>query len=160
MTTKAMDWLTAVVALGAILLLGSALIERLSGRTHPFSSGRPVAVDNWGELTSGGHRLGPADARVTIVEFGDYECPACRSAYPEIERALEKYGQDVTLVYRHWPLEYHSLALPAAVAAECAAEQGVFWEYHDRLYSSRGWLASAMGVTFSDLAEDVGVADL
>jgi protein-disulfide isomerase len=81
------------------------------------------------------HVLGPADARVTLVEYGDFECPFCGAAYPELKRVLRKLGPKVRFVFRHFPLaEEHPHAPLAAEAAEAAAAQGKFWQMHDLLY--------------------------
>jgi predicted DsbA family dithiol-disulfide isomerase len=81
-----------------------------------------------------GHARGPEDARVTIVEFSDYQCPFCARAEPTIQKLLERYPDDIRLVYRHLPLDFHSNALGASQAAVCADAQGRFWEYHALLF--------------------------
>ncbi len=92
------------------------------------------------------HAKGPADAPITIVEFSDFQCPACRMASPDL-RHLIRSRSDVRLVFRHFPLDAacndaltHSLhpdACLAAVASECAGAQGRFWEYHDLLFANQ-----------------------
>lgn len=80
------------------------------------------------------HLRGPADAPVTLVEYGDFECPYCGKAEPVVRRVLAEFGDDVTYVWRHLPLpDVHPNALLAAEAGEAAAEQGAFWEMHARL---------------------------
>ncbi len=82
------------------------------------------------------HAEGPADARVTLVEYGDYECPACGEAHPAIKAAQRAFGPNLRYVFRHFPLRSsHPHALEAAKAAEAAAAQGRFWEMHDRLFT-------------------------
>lgn len=81
--------------------------------------------------------LGPADARVTIVEFGEYQCPYCGKAYETVKQVLKDYPDDVRLVYRDFPLDFHQRAVPAAVAANCAGDQGKYWEYHDLLMADQ-----------------------
>lgn len=81
------------------------------------------------------HVLGPTDARVTLVEYGDYECPHCGALHPVIEAARKAFGGNLRFAFRHFPLRSsHPHALAAAKAAEAAGEQGRFWEMHDRLY--------------------------
>lgn len=76
---------------------------------------------------------GSAQAPVTIIEFSDYECPFCKRVEPTIVQVLKTYGPDkVRFAYRNFPLPGHANALPAAEAAACAAEQGKFWEYHEK----------------------------
>ncbi len=81
--------------------------------------------------------LGPATARVTIVEFGEYQCPYCGKAYETVKQVLADYPNDVRLVYRDFPLDFHQRAVPAAVAANCAGDQGKYWEFHDLLMGNQ-----------------------
>src|SRR5262249_21161593 len=82
------------------------------------------------------HAIGPADALVTVVNYGDYECPDCRSRHRAVEKMIDELVGSVRFVYRHFPLiNVHPRALPAAEAAEAAAAQDKFWEMHRRLYT-------------------------
>jgi len=81
------------------------------------------------------HALGDADAPVTLVEYGDYECPHCGAAHPIVKRALRKLGAEVRFVFRNFPLgQIHPHAVEAAEAAEAAGLQGEFWRMHDHLF--------------------------
>lgn len=80
------------------------------------------------------HVLGNKNAKVTLVEYADFECPYCQAFNPTVKQILQKYGKDVRLVYRHFPLSFHAQALPAAIASECASDQGKFWEMHDMMF--------------------------
>ena len=82
------------------------------------------------------HILGNKNAKVTIVEYSDFECPFCQRFYQTIKQVMDKYGKDVRFVYRHFPLSFHPQAMPAAIASECASEQGKFWEMYDKLFGS------------------------
>jgi protein-disulfide isomerase len=84
-----------------------------------------------------GPSKGPADAKVTIVIFSDFECPFCARALPAIAQVEKTYGKDVRFVFRHYPLPFHEAAGPAAEASSCAAEQGKFWELHDHIFETR-----------------------
>jgi protein-disulfide isomerase len=84
---------------------------------------------------------GVADAKVTVVEFADYQCPYCRRAHPGVERLLADYGDKIRYVFLDFPLDFHPRATPAAVAAHCAAEQGKYWEYHNNLMEMTGDLS-------------------
>jgi protein-disulfide isomerase len=79
---------------------------------------------------------GPKDAPVEIVEFSDFQCPFCQRANPTVEQILKTYGDKIRFVYRHYPLGNHPDARPAAEAADCAHQQGRFWEFHDALFAS------------------------
>lgn len=82
------------------------------------------------------HSIGPADALVTVVNYGDYECPDCRRRHREVEKMFDQLVGSVRFVYRHFPLiNVHPRALAAAEAAEAAAAQGKFWEMHRELYT-------------------------
>jgi protein-disulfide isomerase len=84
------------------------------------------------------HKQGPTDAPVTLVEYGDYECPYCGEAYPVVKALQERLGDQVSFVFRNFPLsEAHPHAEEAAEAAEAAASQGKFWEMHDLLYENQ-----------------------
>jgi len=88
------------------------------------------------------HIRGPADAIVTLVEYGDFECPYCGRAEPTIRQLLTEFGQDVRYVWRHLPLnDVHSHAQLAAEASEAAAAQDRFWEYYDALFEDQSHLA-------------------
>ena len=90
------------------------------------------------------HVVGAEDARVTLVEYGDFECPYCGALHPVIQAARKSFGGNLRFAFRHFPLRAsHPHALAAAKAAEAAAEQGRFWEMHDRLYQRQTELADA-----------------
>jgi protein-disulfide isomerase len=78
--------------------------------------------------------MGPASARVTVVEFSDFECPFCRKAAPMISRLRERFSTEVRFVWRNYPLSIHQHARLAAEAAQCAHDQGRFWAFHDELF--------------------------
>ena len=81
------------------------------------------------------HAEGPDSASVTLVEYGDYECPHCGRAYPIVKSIQERFGARLRFVFRNFPLsQVHRHAQHAAEAAEAAAAQGYFWEMHDRLF--------------------------
>jgi protein-disulfide isomerase len=84
------------------------------------------------------HILGPPHAAVSVVEYGDFECPNCKQAAPAVKLLLTRFAGHVRFVYRHFPLEgVHPHALHAALAAEAAAAQGKFWEMHDLLFENQ-----------------------
>lgn len=87
------------------------------------------------------HAIGPSDAMVTVVNYGDYECPDCHRRHREIQKMIDALIDRARFVYRHFPLvNIHPRALRAAEAAEAAAAQGKFWEMHRLLYLSPGKL--------------------
>lgn len=88
--------------------------------------------------------LGPTDAPLIIVEFGDYQCPSCSSAHPAIKALLAEHPNQIRFVFRHFPLMQHPYAVVAAQAAEAAGAQGKYWEMHNWLYEHQNeWSASS-----------------
>ena len=86
------------------------------------------------EVTADDHVLGPAAAPVTVLEYGDYECPFCRGAYRDVHRMLDLYPGSIRFVFRNFPIQQlHPHAEQAAEAAEAAAAQGKFWEMYELL---------------------------
>ncbi len=103
------------------------------------------------------HIQGPTDAAVTLVEYGDYECPHCGRAYPIVKAILRQMGPRLRFVYRNFPLrESHPHAEQAAEAAEAAGAQGKFWEMHDRLFERQFALEGEHLIEYAgDLGLDV-----
>ena len=93
--------------------------------------------------TDGRPSKGPEKAPITLIEFSDFQCPYCLSAFPTVQNVLSTYGDRIHFVYRHYPLANHPRARPAAEAAACANEQGKFWVFHDRLFSNQQLLEDA-----------------
>lgn len=90
------------------------------------------------------HAQGPPTARVTLVEYGDFECPTCAAAFEVVEAARRAFGPNLRYVFRHFPLRStHPHALAAAKAAEAAAAQGKFWPMHARLFAHQTQLTDA-----------------
>lgn len=101
------------------------------------------------------HVVGPADAPVTLVEYGDYQCPHCQAAWPQVELVLRHFGQDLRYAYRHFPIStVHPLAKPAAETAEFAGAHGLFWEMHSAIYANGHQLS---GGTLFALASRLGL---
>lgn len=87
------------------------------------------------------HIQGSKNASVTLMEYGDYQCPFCGAAYPVVKQLQRRLGEVMRFVFRHFPLtEVHPFAEGAAEAAEAAGEQGKFWEMHDTLYENQNAL--------------------
>jgi protein-disulfide isomerase len=102
-------------------------------------------------VTSEDHAQGPENAEVTLVEYGDYECPYCGHAYPVVQQVQKQFGKRLRFVFRNFPLsEMHPHAEAAAEVAEFAGAQGKFWEMHDKLYENQERLGEAL---YLDLAE-------
>ena len=101
------------------------------------------------------HILGAADAPVILLEYGDFQCPYCGAAHPEVERVRRRMGNRLGFVYRHFPLtSLHSRAQPAAEAAEAAGAQERFWDMHDILFERQDALEDEDLLTY---AEEIGL---
>ncbi|MEP6953600.1 MAG: Na+/H+ antiporter NhaA [Solirubrobacteraceae bacterium] len=147
-------WL--VFRLTAMLPTGTRARALLGGAEAIVDLARPVDPEH-------DHIRGPQDAPVTLVEYGDFECPYCGQAEPAVRELLEDFG-DVRYVWRHLPLnDVHPHAQLAAKAAEAAAEQGKFWEMHDELLHHQDTLeprdlmgyAKALGLDLERFRDDV-----
>lgn len=97
------------------------------------------------------HVKGPRDATVTLVQYGDFDCPSCGDAYAMLNRVQDQLGTQLRIVFRHFPLtEMHPYAEKAAEAAEAAGEQGTFWRMHDLLYENQEDLSHQALVEYAD----------
>jgi protein-disulfide isomerase len=111
------------------------------------------------------HTRGPREAPVTLVAYGDFECPCCGAAHPVLEEVRRRLGDELRFVYRHFPLvNIHPHAQPAAEAAEAAGTQGRFWPMHDRLFEHQDSLedrdlfahAQAIGLDIVRFVGEIG----
>jgi len=134
--------IVAAVAL-ATLVSGAMLYraKRLPALTIPENSMAPGAGG-----AESGHVRGRADAPVTIIEFGDFQCPPCANLSEPINQLERDYGARLRFVFRHFPLPNHQHAREAALASEAASLQGRFWEMHDLLYREQSVWSKAPDV--------------
>jgi len=116
------------------------------------------------QVTADDHVQGPADAPVTVVEYGDYECPYCRGAFRDVQEMLAEYRGEIRFVFRNFPItQVHPHAAQAAEAAEAAAAQGKFWPMYEQLLQPRAGLdtdalmsyAEVIGLDVPRFAEDL-----
>ncbi len=147
---------TGIVTLCALLLVALRLRDEFFPRDN---ASEPLRVKNWQAFSAVGHRQGPANAPVTIVEFSDFQCPYCRKAAAYLSDLQARRPTEVAVVYRHYPI--HDDATAAAVASECAADVGKFSSFRDLLFansdsiSKRSWASYAREVGISDTAQFV-----
>jgi protein-disulfide isomerase len=131
-------------------------------RSNPTSCGRqqeeknkPLAAETQAQLTEGKPpAFGPADAKVSIVEFSDFQCPFCSRAADTVHSIREKYGDKVHFVFRQYPLSFHDKAHLSAEASLAAHAQGKFWELHDKMFANQGKLDRA---SLEQYAQEVGL---
>lgn len=107
-------------------------------------------------VTAADHILGDKDAAVTVVEYGDYECPHCAAAQPHVKLLLENLGSQLRFVFRHFPMtEVHPHAQSAAESAEFAGANGHFWEMHDLIFENQDRLGLPL---LWNLVESLGLS--
>src|SRR6185503_17138199 len=142
--------LAVAVAAGAAVFL-SRQPEEASG-----SNATPLTVD----IKGGGHFRGPETAEVTLVEFGDYQCPSCGAYHPFVKEILNRYPKQVRLEFHHFPLiSIHPNSMAASKAAEAAGLQGHYWEMHDALceYQPSWSTRPDPKPTFASIANSIGI---
>ena len=105
------------------------------------------------------HVKGNPEATVTLVEYSDFQCPACAAFQPVVKEIINTYGDRLRFEYQHYPLPIHKFSQQAAVAAEAAGQQGKFYEMHDKLFENqKEWSNSATPqVFFIKYAQDLGL---
>lgn len=109
-------------------------------------------------VSNNDHVDGPVAAPVTLIEYGDYECPFCGLAHPTVKAVRNHYTNDLRFVFRHFPLtQVHPHAEPAAETAEFAGDRSRFWEMHDALYEAQRWLS--MPLLFN-LTSSLGLSEI
>lgn len=143
---------TLLVIIGAVFFLSSsAPVEEVTEETIAENQDYLISENSQG--------IGSASAKVTLVEFADFQCPACRSAYPAVKQILAEYPEDVYYVFRHYPLPMHRNAKIAAYAAEASGMQGKFFEMHDLLYENQDeWSESSSPMDiFNEYATELGL---
>jgi protein-disulfide isomerase len=121
----------------------------------PSAAGQPTA-GTVSAPTEDDHLRGNPSAKITLIEYSDFECPFCARFHPTAQEAVDSYGDDVNWVYRHFPLSFHLTAEPKAVASECVASlagNDTFWEFADTLFAD----TSIQTAKLADVAESVGV---
>lgn len=144
-------------------LLGSLVL--VVGIAIGFSmiSQSSQAVDQALARGDGRLRKGKEGAPITVVEFSDFQCPACKASTPVVEQVLREFPEDVQVVYRHFPLfSIHPYAQAAAQASEVAAEQGKFWQFHDSVFATQETWAELPSEKeaidqFATLAAELGI---
>lgn len=146
----------AGVLIGTVVILGGIIAFGAKSAPPPTE---PIKVDKGEYIREDSSRIGSADAKVTIVEFGDFQCPACAQAEPILQQVLADYGDKVSLVFRQFPLDIHPNAELAARVSEAAGRQGKFKEMHDMLFANQSRWEGALNPekTFTGYAESLGL---
>lgn len=146
----------------ATLVTSSVVVAVLAykAQTRQLPTGvqqsRWMPVENGDSLRERGNLIGSTSAAITLLEFGDFECPACAAFSSRLKSVMSRRPDDIALLYRHFPLRSHRFAEPAARAGECGAAAGKFAEMHDVLYEKQ----NSFGLTpWTELAHSAGITD-
>jgi protein-disulfide isomerase len=150
--------------LGAIVLIGVAALSYVASKPKPTARDVAETIDTTNAGAAQGHLLGKVDAPVKIIEFADFECPACGDfavvTEPDVRTRIIDPGL-ANLTYYDFPLSMHRNSVPASNAAACADEQGKFWPMHDRLFQAQSeWNGEATDAPkpfFKRYAQESGV---
>ena len=115
----------------------------------------PAKLATFNDL-EGKPSTGPKDAPVTLIEFSDFHCPFCKRVGPTIDKLVENYPKKIRRVWRHFPLSFHQGADRTHEASQCAADQGRFWEYHDKVFENQEVLSGG-DAALNRLADEAGL---
>jgi len=129
--------------------LAAAEASKFGHRPEPKLLDDPVTIP-----TVGAPAIGPADAKITLVEFSDFQCPYCVKAIHQLDAVMKAYPNQVKLIFKQYPLDSHPQASISAAAALSAHQQGKFWPMHDALFANRDRLSRK---TILDLATGLGL---
>jgi protein-disulfide isomerase len=143
--------LSGIIIVTVIMLIGAVFFL-----SRPE---KPVVVDAATLVKEDSLKTSTASAKLTIVEFGDLQCPACKMAHPGLKQAIAEAGPDVNFVFRHYPLPQHKNAMNGAKAVEAANLQGKVWQMFDKLYDAQEeWAESDNAVEiFKKYATELGM---
>lgn len=153
-------------AIGAVLIIALVGVSVLISKSSTTPANKNVAPNSELLVRSDSYHSASPDqigasssAQVTLVEFGDFQCPACGAAFPTIEQALSDYQEKIDLVFRHFPLTQHPNARIAAEAAEAAGAQGKFYDMYRKLYENQAeWSESKDPLSlFQNYAKGIGL---
>lgn len=139
-----------IIAATFVIIVGAAFMFSRPTNTPPVD---PKLLVNEESYKTG------SGSAVTLVEFGDFQCPACAAYHTVVKQLMEKYNDSVTLVFRHFPLNIHPNAVPASLAVEAAGVQGKFWEMSDKMYGTQSEWANEKNAAdiFVTYAKDMGL---
>lgn len=134
------------ILLATIAIMGTAVyfFSRPTPPPKPIAREELIAADSF--------TIGNASASAYLVEFSDFQCPACRAFAPVVDELAKKYADKLLFVYRHYPLSQHAFAKPAAMAVEAAGEQGKFWEMAKLLFENQDRFSKEL---WGSLADDL-----
>lgn len=133
-----MKYAIIAVSLFCAALIGIAVFLSVGSKSTPQARVIPMNTAYEARVAASGWVKGATDPEVTIVEFGDFQCPGCAKMSPILDEVMRSVGEYTQLRFRNYPLPQHNKAKLAASAAESAGRQGKYWEMHDILYAEQG----------------------
>ncbi len=153
LTTKSLVMWGGAVLLLTVIVVGAV---KLASPESPSSTDTDADLDSVTELD---WMRGSNDAQAILIEYSDFECPACAAYYPLIEEVISAYGDSLLFAYRHFPLTQHQQAKSAAYASEAAGKQGKFWEMHHIIFENQSQWAGKKNASelFESYAEEIGL---
>ena len=156
-TTATLLIVACAVGMTGLMLRREFSVAQAAASPRGYSS---RYIKTWGTFESAGHRVGPTAAKATIVEFIDYECPACRQFDRTLSGTIatvnQEHPQQTATIFVHFPLSMHRFSRLAGQAAECAAGQDRFMQMHDKLFAKQ----DSFGLKpWGDYADEAGVSD-
>lgn len=162
LTNEAKVLLGIGIATLLIIIVGVFLLSKNPETGPTNSSTQAQTADPNILVREDSHKIATSSSKLTITEFSDFQCPACRAAQPTVDQALQKYQGKFNFVYRHFPLTQHKNAEVAAQASEAAAAQNKFWEFHDKLFATQDEWANLDNPleTFIKYAGELKLADI
>lgn len=126
---RVVRWLVFIIGLGLLVWL----MIKLGNNGEPIG---PIILSS--DILAGEWNRGPEGAPLTLIEYGDFQCPACGAYYPTVKQLKKEFGENLRVVFRHFPLRnIHDNANASAYAAEAAGKQGKFWEMHDLVFEKQ-----------------------
>lgn len=145
---------TALIIIGAALLLGKP-----DSSSSPSNTSSSEKVDQALLMNKDSYKTGSDSAKVTIVEFGDFQCPACGAAYPNVKKLLDEEKNNIRFVFRNFPLPQHQNAMQGAEVALAAGAQGKFFEMEDKLFMNQDTWGESKDPTsyFTQYAGELGL---
>jgi protein-disulfide isomerase len=152
----------------ALIGMQSSLQAAAAPAARPAGAERPDPNRRYTVNVKGSPAKGPESAKVTLVEFSDFQCPFCSRVTPTLDQIEKDYGDQVRIVFKHLPLRIHSKAAAAHAAAEAAHRQGKFWEMHDAIFANQREMspekyltyAQEMGLDVEKFKRDVAAEDV
>lgn len=137
MTNKIVYWLVIAGFIVTGVVIG---VKSLNNSKPQSFQATIVSLDDW--------TMGSKEAKNTLIEYSDFQCPACAAYYPMLKKLNQDFENNIQFVYRHFPLPQHNNAKPSAYAAESAGKQGKFWEMHDLIFENHDeWAAKSNSET-------------